>query len=188
MAAVLVNRRIVLIAMCCCCCMAAGAQTRIDPPAKIEVGFGPENDRVERFVLRCLAEATGSIRLAAYAFSAPRIVDALIDAHKRGVDVKLVVDFRHNIEEDRKGLGRTAPNRLVNAGIAVRTNNLYRTHHDKYSVIDERTVQTASYNYADSAKLNSENAIVVQNDKAVAAQYLAHWNERYRTGHDYNTH
>ena len=46
-------------------------------------------------------------------------------------------------------------------------------------------VQTGSYNYAVSANRNSENVLVVRDDAALAARYLAHWTRRYDEGRRY---
>jgi phosphatidylserine/phosphatidylglycerophosphate/cardiolipin synthase-like enzyme len=85
----------------------------------IEVAFGPEASAAEALILRNIADAKVSINVAAYAFSSPVIVDALAAARKRGVDVRLVVDRKHNIEDDPKGIGRKALDALVAAGASV---------------------------------------------------------------------
>lgn len=136
-------------------------------------------------VVKTINNAKFSIRLAAFAFSSPVIVDALLAAKRRGVDVQIVVDRKHNVDEDEKGIGRKALAALVESGIPVRTNSNYRIHHDKFMVVDARHVQTGSYNYALSANRNSENVLVIWNDPALAAKYLAHWESRFKAGEEY---
>lgn len=153
----------------------------------IEAAFGPESG-AEALILKNINGAKSTVRVAAFAFSSPVIVDALVAARRRGVDVRLVVDHRHNVEHDAKGIGHKALDAMIKAGAAVRTNDHYRIHHDKFIVIDARHVQTGSYNYAVSANRNSENVLVVWNDPALAAQYLAHWEARFREGTPYVSH
>ncbi|MBL0143795.1 MAG: phospholipase D family protein [Betaproteobacteria bacterium] len=162
-------------------------ESRLNSPGVIEVAFGPEGAAAEGLILRSIASAGTSINVAAYAFSSPAIVDALKAARERGVDVRLVVDYKHNVGEDRKGIGRKALDALVAAGAVARTNSSYRLHHDKYMIIDARHVQTGSYNYAVSANLNSENVMVIRDDPVLARQYLAHWTARFGEGTDYRT-
>ena len=159
-----------------------------DTVKDIEVAFGPEATAAEALILRNIADAKVSINVAAYAFSSPVIVEALVAARKRAVDVRLVVDRKHNIEDDPKGIGHKALDALAAAGASVRTNGNYRLHHDKYMVIDARLVQTGSYNYAASANRNSENVIVIRNNPALAGQYLTHWMARFREGTEYGPH
>lgn len=98
----------------------------------------------EDLVLRVINASEHSIRLAAYSFTSPNIVRALVDAKKRGVDVRIVVDEKGN--KSRSSLA--ALNLVVNAGIPTRTLSTYAIHHDKYIVSDERHVQNGSFNYS----------------------------------------
>jgi phosphatidylserine/phosphatidylglycerophosphate/cardiolipin synthase-like enzyme len=150
-------------------------------PGPVEAAFGPDGD-AEALILRFISKARCSIRVAAYAFSSPRIVDALATAARRGLDVRLVVDFKHNVAEDNKGIGHRALATMVEAHAVARTNDRYRLLHDKFIVIDNRHVQTGSYNYAQSANSNSENVIVIWDDPALAARYLKHWRSRFEEG------
>lgn len=163
-------------------CSAANAQA---PSSSNEVAFGPEAG-AEALILKHIAGAKSAIRVAAFAFSSPVIVDALVAARKRGVDVQLVVDQEHNVATDPKGIGRKALDTLVQAGAVARTNSHYRIHHDKFIIVDGRDVQTGSYNYAVSANRNSENVLVIRDDPALAAKYLAHWESRFREGAPYS--
>lgn len=145
---------------------------------RIEVAFSPEAG-AEALVQRVIASAEHTLRLAGYSFTSPSVVKALMEAERRGVDVRIVLDDRGN-----RGKANTAAiNLLLGAGIQVRTISRYAIHHDKYAVIDERTVQTGSFNYTQSAaRANSENVLVVWNDTALAGQYLQHWNSRWEQG------
>jgi phosphatidylserine/phosphatidylglycerophosphate/cardiolipin synthase-like enzyme len=167
-------------------CLAANAQApsaaHLTPDS--EVAFGPEGG-AEALILKHIAGAKSAIRVAAFAFSSPVIVDALTAACKRGVDVQLVVDHKHNVDTDPKGIGRKALDTLVQAGAVARTNAHYRIHHDKFIIVDRRDVQTGSYNYAVSANRNSENVLIIRNNPALTAHYLAHWESRFHEGAPY---
>lgn len=162
---------------------ASFSQTPADAATQrqIEAAFGPEGG-AEALILKFIANAKSTIRVAALAFSSPLIVDALVAAQQRGVDVKLVVDYKHNVETDPRGIGRAALAAMANSGAIARTNANYRLHHDKFIIADSRHVQTGSYNYAVSANRNSENVLVVWNDPALAEKYLAHWTSRFNEG------
>lgn len=150
-------------------------------PAAPEVAFGPERG-AEALIVKAIGSARTSLRVAAYAFSSPAIVKALVEAKKRGVDVQVVVDRKHNTGTDPKRIGRDALAALAAAGIPARTNGDYRLHHDKFIVADACHVQTGSWNYAESANRNSENVIVLWNSPETAASYLGHWASRFAQG------
>lgn len=147
--------------------------------AVIESAFSPDRN-AEDLVVRTLDGARQTIRLAAYSFTSPPVVRALLDAKKRGVDVRVVVDSRGN----KSKASIAAINLIVNAHIPTRTISVYAIHHDKYAVIDALTVQTGSFNYSKAAaKSNSENVIVVR-DAGTALAFMQHWQSRWAQGVD----
>jgi phosphatidylserine/phosphatidylglycerophosphate/cardiolipin synthase-like enzyme len=151
---------------------------RAPATALIETGFSPDGD-AERLVLKVINASQKSIRLAAYSFTSPKVVRALMEAKKRGVDVRVVVDEKGNQSKS----GTAALNLLTGARIPVRTNGEYAIHHDKYIVADNLHVQTGSFNYSRAAAgSNSENVIVIWHNAELAASYLRHWQSRYAQG------
>lgn len=178
------NSRFAILLLAAFFTFPAMAQGASAAAGSTEVAFGPDGG-AEALVVKTIANARTTIRLAAFAFSSPRIVDALLAAKQRGVDVRVVVDQKHNVEADEKGIGRKALETLHKAKVVVRTNGDYRMHHDKFIIVDARHVQTGSYNYAVSANRNSENVLVVRDDPALAAKYLAHWESRFKAGAKY---
>lgn len=149
----------------------------------IESAFSPDAGS-ETLVLKVIHTAHDSIRLAAYSFTSPAIVRALLNAKRRGVDVRVVVDDRGN----RSKASVAALNLLVNAGIPTRTLSAYAIHHDKFIVSDGKHVQTGSFNYSKAAaKSNSENVLVIWHHPEIAAAYLQHWQNRYDQGKEYHS-
>ena len=151
--------------------LALAADNESDGSRRIEVGFSPEGS-AQKLVLSTIDAATSSIRVAAYVFTSPDVTRALIAAKQRGVDVAVIADYRSNLEDQRSGAGRHALTLLAKAGIPTRTIKVYPIHHDKFMVVDGMAVETGSFNLtAAAAKSNSENALVVWNDPALAETY-----------------
>lgn len=179
-------RHTLLSILCSVAFLACHAAFAADEPMPteqaIEAGFSPDGG-AEALVIKVINSATKSIRLAAYSFTSPPIVKALIDAKKKGVDVAVIADYKSNIEENRTDASRKALGLLVSAGIPTRTIATYSIHHDKYIVVDGLHVETGSYNFtAAAAKYNSENVLVVWNVPTIAASYIAHWQSRWEQG------
>lgn len=149
----------------------------------IESAFSPDAGS-EELVLKVINTSQRHIRLAAYSFTSPSVVKALLAAKKRGVDVRVVVD-----EKGNKGKASiTALNALVHAGIPARTISVYAIHHDKYIVSDERTVENGSFNYSQAAaKSNSEDVLVIWNNTELASSFLKHWESRWEQGVDFKS-
>ncbi len=158
----------------------ATAQTG-KPSMTIESAFSPD-DGAEALVLKVINSSVSTIRLAAYSFNSPHVVEALLNAKKRGVDVEVIVDDRRNKRKN----SIAALNLLVSAGIPTRTISVYAMHHDKYIVADGASVQNGSFNYSkNAATSNSENVIVLWNNPELAKAFLRHWESRWSKGIDY---
>lgn len=154
----------------------------------IEVAFSPEINAAEDLVVKTIDAAQTEIRLMAYSFSSPNVTNALVRAYRRGVEVKMVVDYRNNVSEDINGRSRHALNTLRTAGIEVRTVGAWATQHSKLMVIDQKTVQTGSFNYTKAAATkNSENVIVIHDNPAIATAFLEHWQSRFDKGTTFKT-
>jgi len=147
----------------------------------VQVGFSPEGSARE-LVLQTIGSAKQSVQMLAYAFQAPDIAQALVDARKRGVVVRIVVDRKRNLNKTSKA----AMDLVTRNGVELRTNDRYHLHHDKTIIVDEETVETGSFNFARSAEtLNSENVVVIRGMPDVARQYVAHWQSRWDQGTPY---
>ncbi|MGT4612661.1 phospholipase D-like domain-containing protein [Klebsiella pneumoniae] len=109
-------------------------------------------------------------------------MQALVKAKNRGVDVKIVIDERGN----RNDVSHRAMKYIVKNEIPLRVDSDFPIQHDKVMIIDERSVQTGSFNYTKAAESkNSENAVVIWNMPQLAKPYLEHWEDRWNRGEDY---
>lgn len=150
-----------------------------------EYAFSPRGG-CEALVIKTIRAARKDVQMLAYALTSPAIVQALIDAHKRGVQVFVLADHRQNVSDDRSGKGKAALNALATAGVATRTISAYAIHHDKVLVVDGQTTQTGSFNYTQAAqRSNSENVLVLWNNPNLAQGYLKHWERNWKQGNDW---
>ncbi|WP_120968726.1 MULTISPECIES: phospholipase D family protein [unclassified Comamonas] len=147
----------------------------------VQVGFSPEGS-AQKLVLETIASAQRDIQILAYAFQAPDIMQALVDAKNRGVNVRVVIDKKRNMGKTSK----KAMDFVTSNGVELRTNDHFHIHHDKVIIVDGSTVETGSFNFAPSAEtLNSENVVVMRDMPDVARQYVAHWQSRWDLGKPY---
>lgn len=151
----------------------------------VQAGFSPEGSALQ-LVLNTIDTAQESIRLMGYSFTSPEVSRSLIKAKQRGVDVKVVLDWKAN---NAKGsAGAAAMNFLVNAGIPVRTVSQFKIMHDKVIITDGRNVETGSFNFSRAAvRSNSENALVIRDYPVLADTYLQHWQSRWEMGEDWRS-
>ncbi|MFA9441775.1 phospholipase D family protein [Uliginosibacterium sp. sgz301328] len=159
-----------------------GVMPLVHAEPSIQVGFSPEGS-ARKLVLETIGGARHSIQMLAYAFQAPDIMQALVDAKKRGVDVRVVVDKKRNQGRTSKA----AMDFVTSNGVELRTNSHFHIHHDKTIIVDGDTVETGSFNFAVSAETaNSENVVVIAGAPDVTRQYVAHWQSRWDLGTPYS--
>ena len=148
---------------------------------EIQVGFSPEGS-ARALVLRTINQAHTSIEMIAYSFQAPDIAQALVNAHARGVKVRVVVDEKRN----QVKASRNTMQYVASHGVELRIDGHYHIQHDKTIIVDDRTVETGSFNFAPSAETeNSENVVVINGMPDVTRQYIAHWQSRWDLGKPY---
>lgn len=111
----------------------------------VQAGFSPEGSALQ-LVLNTIVTAQQSIRLMGYSFTSPEVTRALIQAKQRGIDVRVVLDWKANSAKGSAGVA--AMNLLANAGIPVRTVSQFKIMHDKVIITDGRNVETGSFNYS----------------------------------------
>ena len=139
---------------------AAAVQEALVPErstASAEVLYSPEDRPADRLV-SLYNGAQKSIYLAIYGLTYPPIIKALVAAHKRGVDVRVITD-RQKLE-DRNQLTGLETLRL--AGIPIKVNRHDGLMHIKQAVIDDRVNTSGSMNQTSSAaRYNDERLDIV---------------------------
>ena len=103
-------------------------------------------DNVEATIIKTINDAKKQILVQAYLLTSRRISTALVDAHRRGVDVRMLVDANQ-----MEKVPTSRVHALVLAGIPVWRETRYRNAHNKVMIIDAETrnpvVITGSYNF-----------------------------------------
>jgi phosphatidylserine/phosphatidylglycerophosphate/cardiolipin synthase-like enzyme len=144
-----------------------------------EVYFSPKGGCTQAIVDN-LNWAEKYIRVQAYSFTSKPIADALIAAHKRGVNVKVLLD-----KSQLHGKGSKL-DLLVQAGVPVMIDKKHAIAHNKIMIIDGVTVLTGSFNFTNAAEdKNAENLLVVR-DKVVARKYRNNWNSHNKHSEAYS--
>ena len=136
--------------------------------SSITVGFSRGQPSAKDVVLQAVGDARESLYIAAYQFTSKDIIQAVVAAKQRGVRVAVVLD-RSQKNGDSQAV-------LVASGIECQIDYKYRIMHHKFIVVDQRHVETGSFNYSQAAdKSNAENVLYLKNALDLAAKYKAQW-------------
>ncbi|MFS7282022.1 phospholipase D family protein [Serratia proteamaculans] len=138
--------------------------------SEAKVGFSPGGS-AQTLVLDTIKQARQQLDVAAYSFTSNVIAEAVRDATRRGVAVRVIADAEANSGK------YSAVTFLANQGVNVRISDRYASMHNKFIITDQQTVQTGSFNYSASAdKRNAENVLVLNNVPALASRYSQEFN------------
>lgn len=138
-----------------------------------DVYFSP-NGGVEAQIVKYIGEAQTSLYIAAYNFTSDAVGDALVAASKRGVKVHAVIDSKAAVQRNNQVC------KIVAAGADVLIDHKHPIHHNKYIIVDEKNVETGSFNYSGNAEhKNAENALFLRGDPTLAAKYIQAFGTHY---------
>lgn len=122
--------------------------------------------------------AQTSIHLAVFETDLTPIAEALVRAHRRGVEVRWITDDEHGIDADGEpGRGQFAL--MEDAGIPIRDDLRAGLMHNKFVVIDGHILWTGSMNLTNNDVYRNNNNIVVIESPEVAAVYEAEFAEMW---------
>ncbi len=139
-------------------------------PANDEFKGGPD-----RFLADALDQARSQIDGALYDLNLWTIRNALIRAHQRGVQVRLVVE--------NDSLDRTEIQELISAGIPIVTDQRNGLMHNKFIIIDGAEVWTGSMNLTVNGAYRHLNNLVRLRSTRLAENYQAEFEEMFLEGY-----
>jgi len=137
--------------------------------------FHSGNNALDHWLIQ-MAGVRETVHIAIYKLSSSAALNALIEAEKRGVEVKMIVDGE--AAKKKKSLVFKA----VAAGIDV---TVWPTDkrgelHTKYYVFDGKTAIIGSFNLSGSAEQGNTESFIFTDDKAVLQAMLEGWDDLKR--------
>lgn len=122
-------------------------------------------------LVKAIDAARMSIDVAAYSLSLNSIRFALINAHKRGVVVRMVMESTN--------MDRSDPQALIKSGIPIVGDEQQGLMHDKFMVIDRSEVWLGSMNFTDSGAYDDNNNLIRIQSTKIAENYMTEFEEMF---------
>ena len=135
---------------------------------RLYYGPSPETASVD---LRTLARAKSSIDMAAYVLTDRGVIDAMSEAAKRGVKVRIYLDGDDATRGSEKSADAlTALDALPGVVVRRKANGRDSMHLKSY-VVDRRILRTGSANFSYSGERFQDNDVVVLESPALAGAF-----------------
>ncbi|MCS6871428.1 MAG: phospholipase D-like domain-containing protein [Anaerolineae bacterium] len=152
--------------------------TNPDPPDQVNSG-------VDRQIVPLINAARRRIDAAFFDFNLPSVVNALIGAHRRGVQVRLVLDVQNGSQDVPAARGRDPFDALAALKAAKlpfvdggRSNGLM---HEKLLIIDGAVLFVGSWNASWNDTFRNNNNILRITDQRLIANYQRVFNNMYES-------
>jgi phosphatidylserine/phosphatidylglycerophosphate/cardiolipin synthase-like enzyme len=121
------------------------------------------NSTAEQALIRRINAAKTSIDAALFEIDSPDVTQALVNAVRRGVRVRLVLDDEHALEDPS-----TTVQQIIDAGAEYVSDERSALMHNKYLIIDGTYVWTGATNLTrNGIYKNDNNAILIRSPKVV---------------------
>lgn len=152
----------------------------LNTKTQITTLFSPEDKIITSHILPLIDNSKQYIYMPIFYLTHKQMASHLIDAHKRGVDIKILTDATN-------AHGKYSIHKLLRAsGIKVKTENKAGKMHMKSIIIDDKYSVIGSMNFTKSGEIyNDENVLIIENPeitKYLKSTFLSMWKyipERY---------
>lgn len=140
--------------------------TNPESPLATQKSGGPDGP-----LAAAIDSARVSVDVAIYSLSLNSIRDALLNAHERGVEVRVVM------ESDN--LDRSDPQKIKDAGVPILGDRREGLMHNKFVVIDKNEVWIGSMNFTDSGGYSDNNNLIRIRSEKLAENYTKEFEEMF---------
>ena len=137
--------------------------------SQFKVVYSLDKRQNDQEIISLINSADHYIYFAVYYFTEKNIADALISAHRKGLDVRGIIDHDGSLLASNKNV----MDELTAAGISVET----QVHQDGIMhmklLVTDKAYASGSYNWTSAATLANDEVLEISTDDSVRRQYLA---------------
>jgi phosphatidylserine/phosphatidylglycerophosphate/cardiolipin synthase-like enzyme len=138
--------------------------------------FSQDTKDLDKHLIDVINFSIKSLDIAIYSITKPNIIDAIVKAKKRGVNVNLITDR----EESKTRSEKEQLDVLKSANIPIKINTSTRyIMHMKVTIADSKIVTTGSYNYTSNATYGNDEVLLVINNAKTGKDWTNEFNKMW---------
>ncbi len=153
-----------------------------EPGGAIQIAFTAPQDaqdselsslpiRMDQRLIELIESARERAWVAAFDLESESIAEALLQAYRRGVDVRIVTDSDY--------LDERGASRLLAEGVAIVGDGREAFMHNKFVVLDEDILWTGSWNLTYNGTYRNDNNVVLVRSPALVENYSLEFDEMF---------
>lgn len=158
------------------------ASAQISSTPQVEYYFTKAQQHPEKALETQINSTRSTLDIAIYSLTKKDIVESIIAAKKRSVNVRIITDRT----EAKTKVQASELLLLKNAGIPIKENTHPGLMHMKVSIIDKSVVTTGSYNYTQNASTENDEVLVVIHDPSVATKWADEFQQMWDDTKNYS--
>lgn len=145
--------------------------------SSINYYFSEEKENPDVQLINVINSGNKTVHMAVYSLTKRDIVNSIIAAKKRGLDIKIITDKKESSMRSEA----VELQLLKQNSITIKVNTFDGLMHDKFTIVDGKTISTGSFNYSDSAVYKNYENMVVIKDPTIANgfdnEFSKMWND-----------
>jgi phosphatidylserine/phosphatidylglycerophosphate/cardiolipin synthase-like enzyme len=142
---------------------------------QIKYYFSQENQEPDKQLIKLIDSTKTNLDIAIYSVTLDSIIDSIIKAKTRNVNVRLIVDAVQSKGKDES----LDIIKLQQANIPIKVESHSGLMHLKVTISDNKIVTTGSYNYTQNATDNNDEVLVIINNDKVAQDFKTEFNNMW---------
>ena len=148
---------------------------------KVNYYFTRQNQHPDQQLINIINSSDVKLDIAIYSLNKQSIVDAIINAKNRGVDVKIITDRT----ESKNTSELKELKELQSKGIPIKINAHAGLMNLRLTIEDNTQVATGSYNYTEDSSKENDEVLIVINDVTTAQNFENTFNTMWNNNKDY---
>lgn len=145
---------------------------------QLQYYFSQPNHDTDQDLIKVINSAKSNLDIAIYSLTKSDIVDAIIAAKNRGVNVRIITDKQESKSKSEKAELTV----LSDDNIPIKINEHSGLMHLKVTIADKAIVTTGSYNYTNGATYENDEVLVVIDNQNIAQD----WDKKFESMWDDN--
>ncbi|QEK38010.1 DUF1669 domain-containing protein [Candidatus Cytomitobacter indipagum] len=146
----------------------------------IEACFIPSQKNCTKMIIREIGKAKNNVNVQAYTWTSIDISEALIEAKRKGVEVKIILDKINTCKNASIDL-------LQKNNITPLIDRVPGIAHNKIIIIDDEITITGSFNFSKSGQQRNLENVIKIHSKELNKIYRSNWRYREKLSYDINS-
>lgn len=135
----------------------------------------------DEILIKEINKAQKNLDMAVYSITNENIANAILDAKKRGINVKVITDSENSKSKTQKEI----LDNFKQNGIPIKINAPTGLTHLNFTIIDDAEALGGCYNYLETITNNNDENLIIMKKTDIVNNYSTGFNSMWNNTNDY---